>query len=445
MEEAKALEEANHNSEKNSTSLSIAPYPLENGATEKDENLVAIPADSNKDLGELTPEDVNIADTAQEIADKEKIFWNETETFNIIEGFGSDMPLALALRQIVPAQYAFSFGKGVNPGTTISWTGGQPWNIVLDTAISPLGITFQLDDKKILLRAAETSNVISDPVNDNSSIEGKTEIIEDEANTVTISEETVEDTIEDVIEQEEKQVTAEELDVVEEKVVIEIIEEDIDLDMVEIDDNDEGSIILKGTNADHAQSAYISTPAQKLETRSLQEVINTVTDEQENSNDNSNQIIEKPLEDKPTIIDKTSIQRNSIQDPGETESVQPEHPIKSEAETLLDEKKNELDNALQNNVPVKSSAFINQPSDEIITWEAGSGSNLQEVLKIWSQKENVRFNWNASKSYVLDKNIFISGTFKNALDIILSTGIKNPPTHIITQSPSYSLLIEDHK
>ena len=45
-----------------------------------------------------------------------------------VVGFGTDMPLALALRQIVPADYAFSFGENVNPGYRVSWSGGKAWD-----------------------------------------------------------------------------------------------------------------------------------------------------------------------------------------------------------------------------------------------------------------------------------------------------------------------------
>ena len=64
----------------------------------------------------------------------------EQEKYEIIEGFGSDIPLALAMRQVIPAQYSFSFGEGVNAGRSVSWNGGEPWNIVLQEMVNPLGL-----------------------------------------------------------------------------------------------------------------------------------------------------------------------------------------------------------------------------------------------------------------------------------------------------------------
>ncbi len=108
---------------KKSGSLVINPYPLEEAAVEQN---------------------------------KEVIHWNTPESYEVIEGFGKDMPLALALRQIVPAKYAFSFGSGVNPGERISWQGGKPWNEVLSDATSSVGIKVAIKDKKVLLSVDES-------------------------------------------------------------------------------------------------------------------------------------------------------------------------------------------------------------------------------------------------------------------------------------------------
>lgn len=57
-----------------------------------------------------------------------------------VAGFGRDMPLALAMRQLVPANYGFSFAEGVNPGQRISWSGGKSWNETLGAALRPHGM-----------------------------------------------------------------------------------------------------------------------------------------------------------------------------------------------------------------------------------------------------------------------------------------------------------------
>ncbi|MGB4107548.1 MAG: TcpQ domain-containing protein [Alphaproteobacteria bacterium] len=71
----------------------------------------------------------------------------------VIEGFGSDMPLALALQQIMPAGYAASFDPGVNPGQTVSWDGGKPWDQVISNMLTPLQLQAVIGDKIVYIRS----------------------------------------------------------------------------------------------------------------------------------------------------------------------------------------------------------------------------------------------------------------------------------------------------
>ena len=70
----------------------------------------------------------------------------------VIEGFGSDMPLALALQQIIPAGYAASFEPSINPGQAVSWNGGKPWNQVIDEMLAPLQLEAVIRDKMVHIR-----------------------------------------------------------------------------------------------------------------------------------------------------------------------------------------------------------------------------------------------------------------------------------------------------
>jgi Toxin co-regulated pilus biosynthesis protein Q len=66
-----------------------------------------------------------------------------------LEGFGNDVPLAIALQQIAPAGYRFSFGAGVNPGTNVSWKGGKPWEQVLQDTLSANDLSYIAADSTI--------------------------------------------------------------------------------------------------------------------------------------------------------------------------------------------------------------------------------------------------------------------------------------------------------
>lgn len=67
-------------------------------------------------------------------------------------GFGRDLPLALALSQVVPAEYSYAFGKNVNVGASVSWQGGKPWPEVLNDMLAQNGMVAIIDNKQITIQ-----------------------------------------------------------------------------------------------------------------------------------------------------------------------------------------------------------------------------------------------------------------------------------------------------
>ena len=64
-------------------------------------------------------------------------FSGQPMSFENAVGFGKDLPLMTAVKQIVPKSYGLSFASGVPTNINISWDGGRPWNEVLDLALAP--------------------------------------------------------------------------------------------------------------------------------------------------------------------------------------------------------------------------------------------------------------------------------------------------------------------
>lgn len=62
----------------------------------------------------------------------------------IARGFGADVPLDFAARQIVPIGVRVVYGPGIDRHQATSWTGGTPWNRTLQDAIRPLGLRMTL-------------------------------------------------------------------------------------------------------------------------------------------------------------------------------------------------------------------------------------------------------------------------------------------------------------
>ena len=65
---------------------------------------------------------------------------SQAPRFRVAQGFGRQVSLGFAARQIVPPAVAVRFGSRVDPATPVDWTGGQPWNRVLAAAVQPLGL-----------------------------------------------------------------------------------------------------------------------------------------------------------------------------------------------------------------------------------------------------------------------------------------------------------------
>lgn len=79
----------------------------------------------------------------------------------VVEGFGKDLPLAMALRDIVPPQYAYSFSPRDIAGVKISWRGGKPWQDVLKDALAPYDLGMSIDGKALAIFSKQYS--ISSP------------------------------------------------------------------------------------------------------------------------------------------------------------------------------------------------------------------------------------------------------------------------------------------
>jgi hypothetical protein len=61
-----------------------------------------------------------------------------------VMGFGNQIPLTFAVRQIVPAKFQVAFGKEVDREQRVGWKGGKPWRSALSEALKPLGLTIDV-------------------------------------------------------------------------------------------------------------------------------------------------------------------------------------------------------------------------------------------------------------------------------------------------------------
>ena len=69
----------------------------------------------------------------------------------VLEGFGKEIPLALALRDIVPSQYAYAFNNSADAGLLVSWRGGKPWQDVLNDALESHNLISAVQDQMLVI------------------------------------------------------------------------------------------------------------------------------------------------------------------------------------------------------------------------------------------------------------------------------------------------------
>ena len=72
----------------------------------------------------------------------------------VVAGFGDQVPLSFAVRQIVPARFQVAFGEAVNSDAPVDWKGGKPWRPTLSDAVRPLGLTVSVVGAKVTIQPA---------------------------------------------------------------------------------------------------------------------------------------------------------------------------------------------------------------------------------------------------------------------------------------------------
>ena len=75
----------------------------------------------------------------------------------VVAGFGDQVPLSFAVRQIVPARFQVAFGEAVNSDAPVDWKGGKPWRPTLSDAVRPLGLTVSVVGATVKIQPARSA------------------------------------------------------------------------------------------------------------------------------------------------------------------------------------------------------------------------------------------------------------------------------------------------
>lgn len=103
-------------------------------------SVAAVEGVTTETLPELTKADPGLAETDLQ--------------GDVVSGYGENLPLIIALRQIVPAEYQFAFAEGVDLSTPVSWEGGQSWTDILDGVMKSVGLRAEINENIIAVGMA---------------------------------------------------------------------------------------------------------------------------------------------------------------------------------------------------------------------------------------------------------------------------------------------------
>ena len=71
-----------------------------------------------------------------------------------LSGFGDQVPLSFAVRQIVPHHFQVAYADAVQQDAPVDWKGGEPWRATLADAVRPLGLIVTVSGPKVTIAAA---------------------------------------------------------------------------------------------------------------------------------------------------------------------------------------------------------------------------------------------------------------------------------------------------
>lgn len=84
---------------------------------------------------------------------------SRTDGLTTAEGFGHDIPLMMAVSQIVPSGFGLAFDQGVKTDVNVTWEGGKSWLVVLNAALQPHKLRAELNGHVVRIRAMGSSTV----------------------------------------------------------------------------------------------------------------------------------------------------------------------------------------------------------------------------------------------------------------------------------------------
>jgi hypothetical protein len=336
------------------------------------------------------------------------------ENYDMTEGFGNDVPLAIALTEIVPASYAYAFGDNVNAGQRVSWTGGKPWPDTLLEMVSPLGLRTDIQGRMVVIRSTgaattpQKASIESVPLPESAAPQKQAAAAQDQQLDIyDVRRQIINDPGTNRANQ-----PAQTLEMIKETTTStesmpgqsKIIPPAEDLDPLPGMTQDETSAPPPTDDVTADVLREMALPAKDME-----------ADEK------------KALLEKPILLDK----KDPVKAEGATSPKALPPTFSDLPKPLLAETDQAVAAVVAEAKMPQDSELSAAPSQKGL-WEAQKGDSLRRTLDSWSRKANIELVWESSHDYTIESNVMVSGDVQRALKMVFSQGLSAEKAPLMT-------------
>ncbi|MEM6781786.1 MAG: TcpQ domain-containing protein [Pseudomonadota bacterium] len=362
-----------------SSGLVINPYPDQATTRSDDASLLR---QMLKESGSLNPLPQPSASMRVQAVPQSPI---RKSNFAEIQGFGRDLPLVIALSQVVPANYTYSFESQGNAGKSVSWQGGRPWDQVLQSMLSPVGL--------------------------NASIRGNFVYIQDGSM---------------------PQQAMPEMDMMPAPLPVAASQPQIQIELQEpvlampvpVQSNDamvsrSSDLVSSHTKLDVSQRPRVPARISRMNAEKGLEI----STQQSDLTEPPASVSPLPQVEQEIVTEAAQPMQIVPAEPDVLPAVEPDMPIATDEPVLMstmpDAVESQQDWSQPSQLKMVSSPSMAGSLDGVRTWRAVRGDSLKTVLTDWAMDAGVELFWSSEFDYPLDSSVRMNGTFEEATQNIL--------------------------
>lgn len=434
-----------------------------------DKNIHKMPTQKVHDVetAPITISDKVIADrfvTDRVVINKKPEITAQPLPVGVISGFGTKLPLKIALQQIIPPIYKVSLSPGVNQEILVSWSGERHWEEVLTNMLSSRNLGFSRQNNVIIVSmlpiiypSAPTSsshktigntnankadmipadmiyndrmNKVRIPAAVKSPFNAPTSVVVSEPITNVIRINPLPRTENNIIKtKKQKTVT-----IRRDKPTVSLISR-----IFNLNDDEKQNKVAPSLKKTIATAPSVKKPVKKIPKVSISRKANISPAKAIPNNKKVNLAAyyraEQASENKKVDVIPTDMISNRTIETSLRAVVRAEKPapLTKKVPSLSIDKFQATSTTLEPKVKITGiSPDVRSPS-----WSASGGQTLRTILSDWSRMAKVELHWDIDYDYRLNENVAYKGSFNNAVEKLLDRYAKVRPQ-------PYGRLIQKH-